>query len=90
MTARDQGRPYAPPTSSDAASTLVLGSGGFLSRAFLYVFSKTENHGLDRFLEILDSRKDETERERGLITVSNHLSVYVTTSAMHMLKLRVF
>jgi len=31
--------------------------------------------GLDRFLETLDKRKDVEGRERGLITVSNHISV---------------
>ncbi|MCJ1374242.1 hypothetical protein MMC20_005474 [Loxospora ochrophaea] len=34
-----------------------------------------EIHGLDGFLELLDRRKDPERRERGLITVSNHISV---------------
>lgn len=54
-----------------------MGCTGFLARTFLYLFSNTEVHGLDNFLAILNRRKDESKRERGLITVSNHLSVYV-------------
>lgn len=57
-----------------------MGCTGFLSRTFLDLLSITETHGLDRFLKILDSRNDESKRERGLITVSNHLSVYVIQS----------
>ena len=33
--------------------------------------------GLERFLEKLDRRSNIEGRERGLITVSNHVSVYV-------------
>ena len=50
---------------------------GFLSRSFLYALSNTETHGLQQFLKILEDRRDVDGRERGLITVSNHLSVYV-------------
>jgi monolysocardiolipin acyltransferase len=32
---------------------------------------------MDKFLELLDERADVEGRERGLITVSNHVSVYV-------------
>jgi len=31
--------------------------------------------GLDRFLETLDRRRKPEERDRGLLTVSNHVSV---------------
>jgi monolysocardiolipin acyltransferase len=48
---------------------------GLLSRSFLYGFSHPEVHGLEPFLRLLDSRRDVAARERGLITVSNHLSV---------------
>ncbi|KAF2481247.1 hypothetical protein BDY17DRAFT_317926 [Neohortaea acidophila] len=70
-----QERPYEPPLPSRIASTLVIGGVGFLSRSFLYLFSNTETRGLDGFLRFLDKRRDEAERQRGLITVSNHLSV---------------
>lgn len=70
-----QERPDEPPLSHRIPSTLTIGFIGSLCRTFLYVFSKTEVHGLDRFVRILDERKDPENRERGLITVSNHLSV---------------
>ena len=74
MTAQE--RPHEPPWTFQVPSTVVFGVVGFLSRSFLYGLSKTQTSGLDRFLEILDERKDETKRTRGLLTVSNHLSVY--------------
>ncbi|KAK3696898.1 Lyso-phosphatidylcholine acyltransferase [Vermiconidia calcicola] len=70
-----QERPYEPPWTFRLPSTLTIGVVAFLSRSFLYAFSKTETEGLDRLLDALDRRKDETKRDRGLITVSNHLSV---------------
>lgn len=44
-------------------------------RAFLYGLNKTEVHGLPRFLNLLRSRADHRNRRKGLITVSNHISV---------------
>ena len=38
-------------------------------------FNKLEVHGLPRFLDLLKSRTDYRERTKGLITVSNHISV---------------
>jgi len=52
-----------------------MGITGALSRSFLFGLNDTEVIGLDRFLEVLDGRKDVDARERGLITVSNHVSV---------------
>ncbi|KAF7505170.1 hypothetical protein GJ744_001160 [Endocarpon pusillum] len=46
-----------------------------LSRLFLFAFNKTEVHGLPRFLDLLVSRSDYKARRRGLVTVSNHISV---------------
>lgn len=63
-----QERPYEPPFSWRVASAATFGAVGFLSRSFLYALSNTEVRGLDRFLEILDSRKDEESRTKGLIT----------------------
>ncbi|KAI9892298.1 MAG: hypothetical protein M1814_001497 [Vezdaea aestivalis] len=56
-------------------STCDISIIGFLSRGFLYGLSKPEVHGLDRFLGILDQREDIAGRSRGLITVSNHVSI---------------
>lgn len=49
-------------------SAMTMGWTGSISRGFLYGLNSTEAIGLDRFLEILDNRKDFGERERGLIT----------------------
>ena len=46
-----------------------------LCRAALCGFNKTEVHGLPQFLELLESRSDYRQRKKGLITVSNHISV---------------
>ncbi|EME45737.1 hypothetical protein DOTSEDRAFT_71434 [Dothistroma septosporum NZE10] len=70
-----QERPYEPPLAWRATSAATLGIVGLLCRSFLYAFNRTETTGLDRFLNMLDERKDEQGRTRGLITVSNHVSV---------------
>lgn len=48
---------------------------GSISRAFLFGLNKTEVHGLPRFLDLLKSRSDHKTRRKGLVTVSNHISV---------------
>jgi monolysocardiolipin acyltransferase len=48
---------------------------GAASRAFLYGLNKVEVTGLDNLLGVLDRRKN-GQRERGLLTVCNHVSVY--------------
>ncbi|KIW62910.1 hypothetical protein PV04_09798 [Phialophora macrospora] len=45
------------------------------SRFFIYALNRTEVHGLPRFLDLLKSRADYKTRRRGLLTVSNHISV---------------
>ncbi|KAJ9154751.1 Lysophosphatidylcholine acyltransferase [Pleurostoma richardsiae] len=57
------------------ASSLIMGLTGGLFKGFLNAFNEVEVIGLQRFLELLDSRKDIQNRQRGLITVSNHISV---------------
>ncbi|KAI9804082.1 MAG: hypothetical protein M1825_001483 [Sarcosagium campestre] len=64
--------PWLPWT---VASALTMGVVGSLSRVFLYGANRTEVEGLQPFLRILDERSDVNSRERGLITVSNHISV---------------
>jgi monolysocardiolipin acyltransferase len=46
-----------------------------ISRLFLFAFNKTEVIGLPRFLDLLNSRSDYNTRRKGLVTVSNHVSV---------------
>lgn len=41
---------------------------GALCRAFLHGLSHPEINGLDAFLEILESRKDPSQRTKGLLT----------------------
>jgi monolysocardiolipin acyltransferase len=60
--------PSSPSLPWRATSSVVMGITGAISRTFLYGFNKTEAIGLDRFLELLDSRKDVESRKRGLIT----------------------
>ncbi|KAL3417410.1 acyltransferase [Phlyctema vagabunda] len=52
-----------------------MGLTASISRGFLYGLNNMEVVGLDRFLQKLDDRKDVEGRQRGLITVSNHVSV---------------
>lgn len=49
-------------------SSLIMGLTGSLSRTFLFGLNRTEVIGLDRFVDVLEKRKDVNERERGLIT----------------------
>ncbi|KAK3302383.1 uncharacterized protein B0T15DRAFT_542789 [Chaetomium strumarium] len=64
-----------PSLSLRLKSAMIMGMTGVISRCFLYGFNKVEVTGLSRFLDLLDSRKDPAKRERGLLTVSNHISV---------------
>lgn len=61
-------RPYQPTLPWRWTSAAAFGTVGFLSRSFLYALNKTEVRGLERFLEILDGRRDEKMRTKGLIT----------------------
>lgn len=49
-------------------SSMVMGLTAALSRGFLYGLNSVEVIGLQRFLDLLDSRKDVEKRQRGLIT----------------------
>lgn len=66
MTAQE--RPYQPSLPWRLTSAVNIGIVGFLSRSFLYALNRTQTRGLERFLEILDGRKDERTRTRGLVT----------------------
>lgn len=65
----------SPSTAWSAGSHQTILGVATLCRGFLYGLNKPEVHGLPRFLELLKSRKDPELRQRGLITVSNHVSV---------------
>ncbi|KAI1313761.1 acyltransferase [Xylaria venustula] len=64
-----------PSLSMRVTSSLIMGLTASLSRVFLYRLNSVEVTGLQRFLDILDRRKDVNKRERGLLTVCNHVSV---------------
>ncbi|KAI0184644.1 hypothetical protein EV127DRAFT_350009 [Xylaria flabelliformis] len=52
-----------------------MGLTAALSRMFIYGLNTVEVTGLQRFLDILDKRKDVEARQRGLLTVCNHISI---------------
>jgi hypothetical protein len=57
-----------------ATSSVVMGVMGTLCRGFLYGFNKTQTTGLERFVQLLRKRESDG-RQKGLITVCNHISV---------------
>lgn len=69
---RPDEQPSAPSWQWRAASSFTMGAVGVLCRSFLLGVSKTEVHGLDSFLELLDEREDVESRDRGLITGKKH------------------
>ncbi|KAK3399237.1 hypothetical protein B0T20DRAFT_392253 [Sordaria brevicollis] len=73
--AAGQQAPHSPNLGSRIASVAIMGLTGVISRTFLYGLNDIEVKGLDRFKALLDSREDPERRERGLLTVSNHISV---------------
>jgi len=67
--------PTQPSLPWRAGSSVTMGVVGFLCRTFLLGFNRLEVNGWEQFNELLEERNDVQGRERGLITVSNHLSV---------------
>ncbi|KAF2150074.1 hypothetical protein K461DRAFT_245377 [Myriangium duriaei CBS 260.36] len=67
--------PAQPSLLWRGGSAFIVGATGLLCRSFLLGLNKLEVHGWDKFSELLKSREDVEGRQRGLITVSNHLSV---------------
>ncbi|POS73216.1 hypothetical protein DHEL01_v208390 [Diaporthe helianthi] len=57
------------------SSAMVMGLTGTISKGFLNGLNNVQTTGLDNFLKLLESREDPFQRQRGLITVSNHISV---------------
>lgn len=62
------GSPSQPSLPWRTVSSITMGMISALSRVFVHGASSTEVHGLDRFLELLDKRRDIDRRERGLLT----------------------
>ena len=77
----------APPVRQSLpwrlGSVAVMSSVGFVSRAFLYGLNKVAVTGLDNLLATLDRRRTQS-RDRGLLTVCNHVAVYVSHCAAYL------
>lgn len=69
--------PERPSLPFRIANSFQLGWVGAACRSFLLAFNRLEVNGWDGFQKLLDERADVGARTRGLITVSNHTSVYV-------------
>ncbi|KAF2198046.1 hypothetical protein GQ43DRAFT_443694 [Delitschia confertaspora ATCC 74209] len=72
---RPDEQPAAPSGQWMLGSKFTISTIGLMCKSFLNIFADTEVHGLDRFLQLLHKRENVEGRERGLITVSNHVSV---------------
>ncbi|ORZ22219.1 acyltransferase-domain-containing protein [Absidia repens] len=68
--------PYSEPESDSplwrAGNTLVIGSIGIISKFVMSCLETTKVYHMDRFLSIVH----DDQRQRGIITVSNHMSVW--------------
>ncbi|CAN8097080.1 unnamed protein product [Discula destructiva] len=71
------------------SSAMVLGLTTSISKGFLNGFNSLETIGLENFVKLLEERNDPFERQRGLITVSNHISVVDDPLIWGVLPLRV-
>ncbi|KAF1808582.1 tafazzin, partial [Eremomyces bilateralis CBS 781.70] len=67
--------PAVPSLPRRVTSALTVALGGLVTRTFLHGMNRVETEGREGFLAVLDGRKDVGGRERGLLTVSNHISV---------------
>lgn len=57
-----------PSLSWRIGSSITMGTVGVMSRLFMFGANRTEVHGLENFLELLDTREDIENRKRGLVT----------------------
>ncbi|KAK3692945.1 hypothetical protein B0T22DRAFT_31592 [Podospora appendiculata] len=67
--------PTSPSLPWRISSSLLMGMTGLVSKVYLYGLSGVEVTGLAKFLSVLEARRDPEKRQRGLITVCNHISV---------------
>jgi len=67
--------PTRPSLSWRLGSLAVVSSVSALARGFLYGFNSVEVTGLNNLLGVLDRRKLPGGRDRGLLTVCNHVGV---------------
>ena len=57
-----------PSLSWRLGSSALMGIMGSLTRLFMHGANTQDSHGLDHFLELVDSREDPSRRQNGLIT----------------------
>ena len=69
-----EGDPAPPSSPWRFGSAAVMGFIGTLSRSFMFGANKTETHGLNGLLNLIDDRANIDQRQRGLIT--GELSVF--------------
>ena len=69
--------PHQPSLPWRTGSSLIMGFSGAISRIFIFGANRTDIHGLDSFLGLLDERRDISERQRGLITGKSSVFVVV-------------
>lgn len=60
--------PNQPSLPWRIGSSLTIGAVGAFCRTFLYGFNDSQVVGLDRFLKVLEERRDVGARTRGLLT----------------------
>jgi monolysocardiolipin acyltransferase len=69
MENKDTSSPPAQPSLPwRMASAMTTGTIGSLCRGFLYGLNRVETIGLERFLNVLEERRDVDKRTRGLLT----------------------
>ncbi|KAI1010238.1 hypothetical protein LB505_012133 [Fusarium chuoi] len=85
----DSEPPAQPSLPWRIASATVMGSVGAFARVFMNGFNTLEVTGLQGLLGVLDRRKREG-RERGLLTVCNHVAVLDDPLIWGMLPMRYF
>ncbi|TLD14317.1 uncharacterized protein PgNI_04762 [Pyricularia grisea] len=62
------GPPQQPGFTWRNTSSMLIGLSVAVSKGFLYGLNKVETIGLERFVELLDQRRDVQKRTKGLIT----------------------
>lgn len=62
-------RPATQPSLAwRVTSSVIMGTTGLLSKAFIYGLNDVEVFGWEGFSQLLESRRDVSKRQRGLVT----------------------
>lgn len=69
--------PPPPSLPWRVGSTMVMTFIGSLSRFFMNGPNRQRVHGLEKFMDLLDDREDESARKRGLITGSHIIEILI-------------